>query len=101
MRRSLEAAKRAISDLETALEAADSGDSSGDRYRRILTAVENAGGRVSKEEWYEFGRKAGYSDNRSLGGFFRANGGAMRIEGDEWVLTENGIEYLDDYGRLS
>ncbi len=99
IRRGLEAAKRALADLEEALDA-EIGESDIDRYRRILTAVEEEGGRVSAERWYEIGRETGYSDNRALGGFFRADGGAMRIDGDERVLTDKGREYLDQYGRL-
>jgi hypothetical protein len=73
-------------------------DADTERWLRLLTLVEQAGGRISAAEWIRLGKVVGY-DARGLGGFFRGNEPSMTVDGDDRILTERGIAYLDEYGR--
>ena len=75
-----------------------SSGSQDDRWLRLLTLVEEAGGHVSSAEWGRLGTLVGY-DPRGLGGFFRGNEPSMAADGDERYLTTRGLMHLETYGR--
>lgn len=88
----------ALADLRRVLEAEETNGKTDSRWLRLLTMVEDRGGRVSAQEFVELGRAAGYDNPRGLGGFFHGDS-SMRVDGDDRVLTETGKRYLDRYGR--
>jgi hypothetical protein len=95
--RRLRAVEHALFQLRQEFESMSSG-SPDDRWLRLLTLVEEAGGRVPSAEWGRLGTLVGY-DPRGLGGFFRGNEPSMAADGDDRVLTTHGIAHLDAYGR--
>jgi len=99
--RALRNVERAVQELRAAIEAEAEEDWSMNRWRRLLTKVESAGGSVDVEEWKRLGRESGYTNPRGLGGFYRGANGSMRREGDRRVLTDAGRRFLDEYGQLA
>jgi hypothetical protein len=97
LERKLRAVEHAVFQLRQEFEALSSG-SADDRWLRLLTLVEEAGGRVPSAEWGRLGELVGY-DPRGLGGFFRGNEPSMAADGDDRILTPRGIAHLDEYGR--
>ena len=93
--------ERAVVELRKTLEADDKAFSADARWRRMLTLVEERGGKVSGSEWATLGKQCGY-DPRGLGGFYvGANASMKRTKStDERVLTTAGRRYLEKYGRL-
>jgi hypothetical protein len=97
-------AEQALAELRGVLEDTNGGanDEVYDRiqtWRRLLTMVDDAGGTVSRDEWWEMGARFGY-DPRGLGGFFVGRG-TMKSNGDgTHSLTDAGYEFLDKDGRL-
>jgi hypothetical protein len=70
------------------------------RWLRMLTRIEDAGGKVSGQQWREIGRDCGY-DTRGLGGFYVGAHASMRREADNSrVLTAAGTALLDQHGRV-
>ncbi len=87
-------------DLRTALAATNGELVTSERWRRLLTAVEDAGGTVSRDEWRTMGITCGY-DARGLGGFYRGRNASMRVNSDGTrSLTAAGKAYLDEHGRV-
>lgn len=95
--RRIRAVEQSVFQLRQEYEALQSG-SSDDRWLRLLTLVEEAGGRISSAEWGRLGALCGY-DPRGLGGFFRGNEPSMMADGDDRVLTAKGRAHLDEHGR--
>lgn len=93
--------ERALTELREALEAEDEPFAGDARWRRMLTLVEERGGRVSRSEWSALGKQVGY-DPRGLGGFYVGANASMRRNKatDERVMTAAGRRYLNKYGRL-
>jgi hypothetical protein len=84
--------------LRTALRTDPTISGGGSRWLRVLTRVEELGGRVTPDEWRDIGAEFGY-DPRGLGGFFRGANASMRIDGEDRVLTDQGARVLDEFGR--
>ena len=97
--RAFEKVERAITELRGVLEAEDDGFAEHSRWLRLLTMVEDAGGRVDEETWRAMGRKCRY-DPRGLGGFYRGTNASMAVKGTKRVLTRSGKEALDQHGRV-
>lgn len=97
MEQKLRAVEHAVGQLRQEFEALSSG-STNERWIRLLTMVEQAGGRVTSAEWGRLGVLCGY-DPRGLGGFFTGGEPSMVADGDDRVLTARGHAYLDEYGR--
>jgi hypothetical protein len=90
----------AVAELRAALEAEDDQVANDDRWQRLLTMVEDAGGTVTGDEWRDLGLEVGYKDVRGLGGFYRGTGASMRVNPDGTrSLTAAGADYLNKYGR--
>jgi hypothetical protein len=94
----IRAVEHSVGQLRQEFEAQTRGESLDDRWLRLLTAVEEAGGDVSAAEWANLGLLCGY-DPRGLGGFFRGNEPSMRADGDRRIITSRGIAYLDEFRR--
>jgi hypothetical protein len=88
----------AVAQLRQELESLKSGDNDDQRWVRLLRLVEDAGGRVSSDEWRRLGAQCGY-DPRGLGGFFRGGNPSMYVDGDDRVLSDRGGYDLDDHLR--
>jgi len=88
-------------DLRKVLEQEDAQFAADQRWLRVLTMVEDRGGRVSAAEWAKIGAKCGY-DPRGLGGFHTgAEASVKRLKStDERQLTAAGRRYLEKYGRV-
>lgn len=75
-------------------------ESRSDRWRRLLTLVEDAGRPVTGAEWRAMGEACGY-DARGLGGFFVGNNHSMQRNADGTSeLAPAGVAFLDQAGRL-
>lgn len=98
--RALRNLEKAMGELRDALRAENAEVAADERWRRLLTMVEDAGGTVTSDEWRDLGRKCGY-DPRGLGGYYRGTKASMRVNADGTrSLTPAGTAYLDRYDRL-
>jgi hypothetical protein len=51
-----------------------------ERWQRLLTLIEDAGGHVSPADWRRLGVLCNY-DPRGLGGFYRGDQPSMEVDG--------------------
>lgn len=92
---------RLLSPLKQRLETLEGGALSGrgaerrDRRVEVLREVALRGGRVTREEWHQIGRRSGY-DPRGLGGLFWGQPPQVRLDGGNVVLTERGYRRLEE-----
>jgi hypothetical protein len=92
--------EKAMEELREALKAEDQQVAADERWRRMLTMVEKAGGPVTRDQWRAMGLKCGY-DVRGLGGFYRGTYASMKRNADGTrSLTKAGKDYLNKYGRV-
>src|SRR5262245_23620618 len=97
--RALRNAEKALAELRQALEEENVQVADERRWRRLLTMVEDAGGKVTPDQWKDLGLKCGY-DARGLGGFYRGAKASMKVNRDgSRSMTKAGKDYLDTYGR--
>jgi hypothetical protein len=58
---------------------------------QLAAAVEERGGRVERLQFLLLAGDCGYTDGRSIGGFYSGRPPMFRDDGDDVVLTERGV----------